>query len=277
VTGASSFPDSPARTVTSRDGTPIAVFTLGSGPPLILVHGTTADHLTWRVSGPLLAERRTVHAIDRRGRGASGDGPDYAISREYEDVAAVASAVVTDVGVEAVPVVGHSLGGRIALGAADLTPAISKLVVYEGAPPAPGEHYEPRDLVARLRALVDEGRPGEALATFMHEVVRMPSADLEAFRSNPIWPLRVAAAHTIVRELEAAASPPASLEALSGIPNPVLQILGGSSAPVFGVSERALDARLADGRIVVIEGARHAAHHTHAGAFVAAIEAFLAE
>jgi pimeloyl-ACP methyl ester carboxylesterase len=268
------FPDVPARLVTSRDGTPIAVFTIGSGPPLVLVHGTTADHLTWRVSGPLLAERWTVHAIDRRGRGASGDAASYAIEREFEDVAAVTETLAHESGAP-VPVVGHSLGGRIALGAAGLTGSISRLVVYEGAPASPGEPYESPDLAHRLRGLVERGRPDEALATFMREVVRMPPEDLERFRSDPVWPLRVAAAHTIARELDAAASSAASLEALAGISIPVLQVLGGASAPPFRSAVGALDDRLADGRVVIIEGARHAAHHTHAQAFVGAVEAFL--
>jgi len=56
------------RTIVSRDQTPIAVFSAGTGPPVVLVHGATADHTTWRTSGPLLAARHTTHAIDRRGR-----------------------------------------------------------------------------------------------------------------------------------------------------------------------------------------------------------------
>ncbi|HET9754939.1 MAG TPA: hypothetical protein VFP66_00430, partial [Candidatus Limnocylindrales bacterium] len=57
----------PARLVESRDGTPIVVFTSGAGPSIVLVHGAAADHTTFRVIGPMLAERFTVHAIDRRG------------------------------------------------------------------------------------------------------------------------------------------------------------------------------------------------------------------
>jgi pimeloyl-ACP methyl ester carboxylesterase len=38
----------------------------------------------------------TVHALDRRGRGASGDGTDYSLAREHEDVAAVVDAVAED-------------------------------------------------------------------------------------------------------------------------------------------------------------------------------------
>jgi pimeloyl-ACP methyl ester carboxylesterase len=55
----------------------------------------------------------------------------------------------------------------------------------------------------------------------------------------------------------------------------VLQILGGASLPVFAEATHALDERLVDGRVVVIEGARHAAHHTHPEAFVAAVTSFL--
>ena len=45
----------PSRFVASRDGTPIAVFSSGVGPPLVVVHGATADHTTFRVVGPMLA------------------------------------------------------------------------------------------------------------------------------------------------------------------------------------------------------------------------------
>jgi pimeloyl-ACP methyl ester carboxylesterase len=67
--------------VVSGDGTPIADWTSGQGPPLVLVHGTTADHTRWRPLLPYLEPHATVHALDRRGRGASGDAPDYSVVR----------------------------------------------------------------------------------------------------------------------------------------------------------------------------------------------------
>ena len=275
--------ESPSRTIVSPDGTPIAVFSTdsgggsaGVGRPLILVHGATADHTTWRTSGPLLATRHTIHAVDRRGRGASGDTAGYAIEREFEDLAAVVDAVAAESG-GPVDVVGHSYGGRIGLGAALLTGNLRRVVVYEGAPPpSSGRGYQDDGTLARIEDLVAAGDRDEALATFMGEIVGMPDADLAAFRSDPIWPRRAAAVETTIRELQAEVSPAASLEALGDVRQPVLQILGGASAAVFGEATRALDARLRNGRVVTIEGARHAAHHTHAPAFVAAIEAFLA-
>lgn len=268
-----------SRIVVSRDGTPIAVFSSGGGPPLVLVHGATADHTTWRTAGPLLERDFRLHAVDRRGRGSSGDGLAYSIVREYEDLAAVADAVAAEAG-RPVDIVGHSYGGRCALGASLLTASIGRLVVYEGAP-SPldidgGHGYRPSGVEDRIAELIVAGDRDAALETFMREIVRMPAADLEAFRADPIWPIRAAAVGTTLRELEGEASQAASLQALGGVDAPVLQLLGGDSAPPFREATEALDARLRNGRIVVIEGARHAAHHTHADKFAAEISSFLA-
>jgi pimeloyl-ACP methyl ester carboxylesterase len=269
----------PDRRVIAPDGVPIAVFRSGTGQPIILVHGATADHTTWRTSGPLLAARHTLHAIDRRGRGASGDGgpqEPYAIEREFDDLAAVVDAVAADGG-SPVDVVGHSYGGRIALGAALRTARIRRLVSYEGAPPAAERGYQDVDAgtVRQVEKLVAAGDRDEALATFMREIVGMPGPELAAFRADPIWPRRAAAIDTTIRELRAETSPAGSLAALGAVRQPVLQILGGESTEPFAAATRALDARLSNGRVVTIAGARHAAHHTHPAEFVAAIEAFL--
>lgn len=267
------------RHVVSRDGTRIAVFSAGEGSPLVLVHGTTADHTTFRALGPVLATTFRVHEIDRRGRGASGDGSGpYRIELEYEDVAAVADAVASESGAP-VDVFGHSYGGRCGLGAGLRTAGIARIVVYEGAPAPAGAEggYRPAGVEARIAALIDAGEGDAALQAFFREIVRMPESELDAYRANPVWPARVAAVGTALRELEGEASPAASLEALGRVEQPVLQVLGGASAPVFRDATEALDARLANGRVIVIDGARHAAHHTHVDALVGAIRAFLAD
>jgi pimeloyl-ACP methyl ester carboxylesterase len=269
-----SMHEAPSRIVTSPDGTPIAVFSSGDGPAALLVHGASADHTTFRVVGPLLARRFAVHAIDRRGRGASGDVAAYSVEREFEDVAAVAEAVAREAEQRAV-VIGHSFGGRVALGGALRSAEIRAVVCYEGAPPAPGAGYQPAGAEERVRSRLAAGDTDGALATFLAEIVGMTPDDLDRYRADPVWPRRAAAAHTIVRELDAEVSPAASLDALGAVRQPVLQILGGASVPAFRLATEALDARLADGRVVVMEGARHAEHHTHPAEFVAAVEAFM--
>jgi pimeloyl-ACP methyl ester carboxylesterase len=270
--------DSIDRTVTSADGTPIAVFTSGAGPSIVLVHGAAADHTTFRVVGPLLARRYTIHAIDRRGRGGSGDTSPYAIEREFEDIAAVAETLAAEEGDDGVDVVGHSYGGRCALGGALLTDAIRRVVSYEGAPSPPGNRYGDAALAEELAGMERDGRDAALLETFLRRVVGMDDAALAAYRADPVWPLRVAAAHTIPRELRAESEAgTAGLDALGLVHQPVLQVLGGDSLAAFAESTSALEERLADGRVVVIPGARHAAHHTHPDAFVEAVVAFLSE
>jgi pimeloyl-ACP methyl ester carboxylesterase len=251
------------------------VFASGFGRPLLLVHGTAGDHTTFRVIGPRLAETHAIRELDRRGRGASGDTQPYSIEREFEDVAVVADHVAGETG-ERVAVFGHSYGGRCALGAARLTDAIDRVICYEGAPAPPERSYHPPGFDRRLRQRLAEDGPAGLLETFMAEIVGLTPDDLDAYRANPVWPDRVAAAGTIPRELEAEASPAASLDALGAVRQPVLQLLGSASLPVFRDATMALAARLVDGRVVVIDGARHAAHHTHPDAVVAAVRAFLA-
>lgn len=266
----------PSRTIRSADGTPIAVFTTGNGPPLVLVHGASADHTTFRVVGPLFAARFTVHALDRRGRGASGDGSPYAIEREFEDVASVASELAADPE-RGVDVFGHSYGGRCALGAALLTSDIRRVVSYEGAPTPVGERYGDAALPAELAALAEAGHDEELLVTFLRRVVGMTGEELERYRADPVWPRRVEAAPTIARELAAESSEAAGLERLGGVRQPVPQLLGGDSKREFGLATHALDERLAAGAIATIPGAKHAAHHTHPDAVVAAVTAFLVD
>ncbi len=283
----------PSLLVPSRDGTPIAVFRSGlpagsgSGRPLVLVHGTSADHRTWRVAAPLLAPRFDLWAMDRRGRGDSGDAgaagnavaavaAAWSIERELEDVATVAEAAAASWPGGAVDVLGHSLGGRIALAATALTPAIRRVTAYESAPVLREDDDGIVDLSARLRGHLDAGDLDGLLATFMTEAVGMPAADLAAFRANPIWPLRAAAGATILRELEAARGSPAiGIDALASVTVPVLQLVGSASPAWFRDGATALNARLRSGRLGIIDGARHAAHHSHAPELVARVSAFL--
>jgi len=262
--------------VVSADGTAIADFRSGDGPPLILVHGTTADHTTFRVVAPRFARRHAIHAIDRRGRGASGDGPVYAIEREYEDLAAVIDAVAAAGG--PVDVVGHSFGGAVALGAATLTANLRRLVVYEGAPAVPGQSAAPTALVTRLDGLLASGDHARLLRAFLREVVQMDDRTLAAFEASPFYQERLRAAPTVLRELTAGGpgADPARVAALAtAVRVPVLQLLGGDSPAFFRDATRRLDAALPDGRIAVLAGQRHAAHHDGADDFVDAVESFL--
>jgi len=271
------FPAEPTRMVASPDGVEIAVFEAGPAgstePPLVLVHGATADHTTWRALAPVLGLRRRLLAVDRRGRGASGDAEAYTIELEYGDLAAVADAYGGGPGT--VDMLGHSYGGRCALGASLQTDTIRRVVAYESAPLPAGASYRPEGLLDELRGNLARGDKEAALSGFLAGIVGMSDADLDRYRGEAVWPARVAAAHTILRELEAEVSPAAGLDRLGAVTVPVLLIVGGASRSPFAIGTEALAKRLRDASVVRIDGAAHAAHHTHVAEFAAAVEGFL--
>src|SRR5918997_6374680 len=131
-------------TITSKDGTQIAYRRSGEGPPLVLVHGTAANHSRWSPVLPALEKRFTVYAMDRRGRGGSGDADGYAVHREFEDV----TAVIDSIG-EPVNLLGHSYGALLALEAALLTRNIRKLVLYDPGIEVAGQEIYPHEVIDR--------------------------------------------------------------------------------------------------------------------------------
>jgi pimeloyl-ACP methyl ester carboxylesterase len=141
--------------VRSRDGTRIAYRRSGDGPPLVLVHGTTSAHWSFRFLVPHLVDRLTVYALDRRGRGESGHRGEYAIEREFEDVAAVVDSIN-----DPTSLFGHSYGATVALGAALVARNLDKLILYE---PAPGISAVPNEDVERIEDLVARDEREEAL------------------------------------------------------------------------------------------------------------------
>jgi pimeloyl-ACP methyl ester carboxylesterase len=253
--------------VVSRDGTPIAVCRTGSGPPLVLVHGAAADHSRWAPVLPALGERFTVLAVDRRGRGRSGDADDYAIEREYEDVAAVA-----DWAGDEVDVLGHSHGGVCALEAALLTDRIRKLVLYE---PPVGFLKSPPHVVARLEELLEAGERDELVAFFMREVAGLPPDQVELLRSMPAWEARLAVAHTIPREERVNRAYAFDPGRFRDLRVPTLFLLGGDSVEPFKTAAEAVEAALPDCRVVVMPGQRHAAMDTATDLFTSEVLGFL--
>ena len=261
--------------VTSRDGTDIAYWTSGQGPPLVLVHGAVADHNRWRPLLPYLEPHASVHALDRRGRGASGDGPDYDLAREFEDVAAVVDAVAAASG-SLVDLYGHSFGGLCAFGGATLTANLGRLVLYEGWPPVdPGGRPLPPGIGQRLDALLAAGDRAGVVETMFREVVRMPEGELAALRAQPAWPARVAAAPTIVRELRAIPGVPFDPAKAARITVPTLLLTGSESRDPFAADTGTVAAALPDARVVVLEGQQHVADILAPQRFAEHVLAFL--
>lgn len=259
--------------ITSLDGTEIGFKRSGSGSPLLLVHGTTADHRRWSTIIPLLERHFSVYAMDRRGRGGSGDHPDYAILREAQDVAAVVEAIFQQVG-ESVVVLSHSYGAVCSLEAALLTDKLCRLILYE--PPIPtGVPMYPPGVPDQLQALVDSDELEPALELFFREVVRMPEHELVEFRQLPIWQDRIKMVPTVLREMVIDRTYQFDAAKFSNLRVPTLLLQGSDSPPLFKRATEVLGAALPRSRVVIMPGQQHIAMDTNPDLFVKEVLEFL--
>ena len=103
-------------TAQSADGTSIRFQVDGAGEPtLVLVHGWALDHCLWDGQVPWLSKTHRVVTLDLAGHGGSGRArAQWTMNAFGQDVQAVVEAV----GMNAVILVGHSMGGPVVLEAA---------------------------------------------------------------------------------------------------------------------------------------------------------------
>ena len=110
-------------------GQPVMYHRLGEGPVVVLVHGITSSSRTWLSVLPALAERYTVIAPDLLGHGLSGKPRgDYSLGAYASGIRDLLSVL----GLPRATVVGHSLGGGIAMQFAYQFPqSIDRLVLVD--------------------------------------------------------------------------------------------------------------------------------------------------
>jgi pimeloyl-ACP methyl ester carboxylesterase len=238
--------------VTSADGTRIGLLTAGDGPALLLVHGGMGCIQSWQPLWAGLTSRWRVTAMDRRGRGSSGDTGPYDLSREFEDVAAAATSLAGDGPVD---VFGHSFGATCALGAAASGAPMRRLALYE----PPGPPTVPREWRDRALAMIAGGKPGRAMVSFLIEIVDLTEDQVNELRNAPrgydVMPIVSA---TMPREARALAA--VDLKALAAaVPAPVLLILGSQSPAWAHDITGELAAVLPESTLAVLDGEGHAA------------------
>jgi pimeloyl-ACP methyl ester carboxylesterase len=245
--------------VRSTDGTPIGLLSAGTGPPLLLVHGGLSGMFRWAPLWPLLTPLFAVTAMDRRGRGSSGDAEDYALEREFDDVRAVVEELAARAG-RPVDVLAHSLGAVCALGAAGRGAPVRRMVLYE----PPGPPTVPADWLRRLHATIAAGQSGLAVASFLVEVIGLTRDRVSELREQALQAgtgpgvddVLAVASRTLGREAEALAA--LDLLALAGgVWQPVRFLLGSSSPPWATEVTRILAAQLPRSEIVALEGEGH--------------------
>ncbi len=237
----------------------------GEGPPLVLVHGAMSDHTNDALFAAELADTFTTFAMDRRGRGASGDAAGYSIEREFEDVAAVVDAVAARSG-QPVALWGHSYGADCAMGAAALTENVARLILYE---PGLGMSYPPGSVDA-VEAALAAGDHEAAAVALLARVVELTQDELHYVRSLPTWSARLRIVPTVPRELRAETGWVYQSGRFDGVAAPTLLLGGSESPPEQAAATRRAAEAMAESEVLILEGHADIAHRTDP-AMVAAI------
>lgn len=115
---------------------PVVVPEPVAGPTILAIHGITSSHRAWTPLARHLPDVRII-APDLRGRGGSRSlGGPYGMARHADDVAAL----LDELGVAPCVVVGHSMGGYVAVTLAHRHPEkVSRLVLVDGGLPLKGD------------------------------------------------------------------------------------------------------------------------------------------
>ncbi len=258
-----------------------------AAPPLLLIHGGRDHARSWDAVAEALADRWRVIAPDLCGHGdsewATGG---YAMEGFVHDLAQLAD----QFGSGPMPMIGHSLGGNIALRHAALFPGkVSRLVAIEGLAMNQGT---PADPAKRLRDWIARGQVVAAREQRRYPDIATAAAQMK--RMNPrlsdALALRIAVQGSI-QDAEGrirfkfdpmmAALTPIDLTAeekqqlWAEINCPLLMIYGRESWAT-NPAEDGRAAMFRDVRVEMFDDAGHWVHHDRPDAFLAAVEAFLA-
>jgi pimeloyl-ACP methyl ester carboxylesterase len=250
----------------------LAASEAGEGPPLVLLHGLFGAGQNWGGIRSVLARRFRVLTPDLRNHGASARDADMAYAAMAADVAETMDAA----GMPRAAVLGHSMGGKVAMALALAHPArVDRLVVADIAP----VRYAPalRGYVAAMQAIVlrhglARREADAALAA------AIPEAGIRAFllqnlrfeSDPPAWRLGLAEIAAAMPQIEDFAPPPGSR-----FDGPVLVMAGERSGYVRPEHHDAFRALFPALRFVTVPAAGHWVHAENPAGFLALLQPFL--
>jgi len=252
----------------------LATVEYGAGQPVAILHGLFGSGRNWASIAQWLATQHRVIALDLRNHGASP----WADTMDYADMAEDVRATLDALGHRRFALIGHSMGGKVAMAAALAQgAAVERLVVVDIAPaPYPPAHLA---YVRAMRALDLAGirRRAEAdarLATVVSDAAEraflLQNLVFEAGQAR--WRLNLAA---IEREMPLLAGFPA-IPAGAAYRGPALFLSGGRSGYLRPGHEPEIRRLFPDARIARIADSGHWLHAEQPQAFLDIVEPFLA-
>jgi pimeloyl-ACP methyl ester carboxylesterase len=239
-----------ARYTMSVDGTRIAYWCAGRGDPILIIHGLGSGHSSYEPLVETLSSGLLACNMDRRGRGESGDTMPYALEREFEDVAAVATQLGQAV------VLGYSIGGPAAIEAARTAEAVRAVILFE-AWDSPLSRI-PADVFDGIEHLVSQGRYEEAF-----NYGDSPE-EIEESRQLPDYADRVAMVHLTPREIRGWQrywnEHPVDDERWAELAKPVLFLVSEANRDGMLAPAQQFAKRLPQATVRVLEGIGHRAY-----------------
>jgi pimeloyl-ACP methyl ester carboxylesterase len=246
--------------VHSADGTTISYQTMGSGPGLLVVGGANRTAHDYLPLATRLADRFTVHLVDRRGRGASGpQGPDYSLDKEVDDLLAVHKETGARLAF------GHSYSGLTLLETARAFEVLDRIAVYEpGVPSAP----VPTAWMALYRERLAAGDPYGAFAHFIRGSAGSPAMTAKlptwylrlmlriAFRGQT-WQRMLPLLEPNLAEHQQIAAQQGRLAQFAAVTAPVLILCGGRTSPAIKADCAALRDTLPNATLETLKGLGH--------------------
>jgi pimeloyl-ACP methyl ester carboxylesterase len=248
-------------------------------PPVVLLHGITGHARVWDHLATRLVPGRRVLALDQRGHGDSDPAPDddYRVGTMADDVAAF----VGSLRIDRFALLGHSMGGRIAIKyAADHAARLERLVIVDIGPDINLAGLQRvRDMMAKSPERIES----EEWAV---EYIRRanPLQDLDMLRERvrhglkrlPDGELTWKYAKGLRDMMREGRRDAVDLwEPLPRIPCPTLVVRGAESDILSAEVAKKMTERLPDGRVVEIAGAGHTVPADRPEEFVRQIRAFL--
>jgi pimeloyl-ACP methyl ester carboxylesterase len=265
----------------ATDGLELAYDEVGSGPPILLIHGSFGRRANWAELAGLLAGSARVLMYDRRGHGESGGAPE---AGTLLDDAADAAALIEGLVLGPTRVVGSSFGGSVALRLAARRPELVERLVCQEPPfralldatPAGREEGARVDSVlASVRELL-EGGELEAGVRMMAEQVIMGDGGWDRLPVE-LRAGMVAAAPTYLGELRDPDADRFSAEEAARVDMPVLVTQGDRSPVVYRLMAEQLAAMLPNAQRRTIEGSGHSPLAGHVERYASILHEFFAD
>jgi len=152
----------------------------GQGEPLVVIHGLLGSSSNWSTTSELLGRRLQVFAVDLRNHGNTPHSNEFSFDSMAEDL----KYFMESQNLRQAMILGHSLGGRVAMEFADRYPEmVSKLIVVDVAPKAyPPIHNEMIDAMLAL----DLGMYESAKEVVVALAAAVPSIQVRNFLTKNI-------------------------------------------------------------------------------------------